>query len=133
MDRKDFLMKGCALCGVTAMITYLDSCSNNNNNHTFNFTIDLSSQANAALANTGGYVVQDDAIVIKTSSGYNAYSLICTHAGCIVNYVSSVPDFRCPCHGSVFDGNGNVVSGPAPSPLQKLNVTQNGTVLTVSS
>jgi cytochrome b6-f complex iron-sulfur subunit len=133
MDRKDFLLKGCALCSVATVVAYLDSCSKNGGDHSFNFTVDLSSPANASLATVGGFVEQDSAIVIKTSTGYKALSLICTHAGCIVNYVSSVPDFQCPCHGSVYDSNGNVVAGPAPSPLQKLNVTQNGTVLTIHS
>jgi cytochrome b6-f complex iron-sulfur subunit len=134
MDRKDFLLKGCALCSVASVITYLDSCSSGNSYYTkFNFTIDLSNSANAALGTVGGYVIQNNAIVIKTSTGYKALSLICTHQGCTVRYVTSQQEFQCPCHGGLYDSNGNVLAGPPPQALQKLNVTQNGNVLTVAS
>lgn len=136
MDRKDFLLKGCAFCTVASVIAYLDSCSKKDTNgyyHSFNFTVDLTAQANAALGTVGGYIEQNGAIVIRTSSGYTALSLTCTHMGCTVNYVSSVPDFQCPCHGSVYNSSGAVIGGPAPLPLQKLNVTQNGNVLTIAS
>jgi Rieske Fe-S protein len=30
--------------------------------------------------------------------------------------------FRCPCHGGVFDAEGNVVEGPPPRPLDRVEV-----------
>jgi cytochrome b6-f complex iron-sulfur subunit len=129
MDRKDFLLTGCGLCAAGGVLAYLDSC--NKGGSGINFTLDLTSPANSALNTVGGYVIQnsDNAIVIHTSSGYNAFSLVCTHQGCIVGYNGS--QFVCPCHGGRYDSNGNVISGPPPSPLQKLTVTQSGNILTI--
>jgi Rieske Fe-S protein len=57
--------------------------------------------------------------------GIYALSLICTHAGCDMSVDGAVSsgDIQCFCHGSVFDGQGNVLRGPASSPLQHLVVT----------
>ncbi len=62
-------------------------------------------------------VFPDQKILLKrTSKGeIAAVSLVCTHLGCTVNRVTT--GFQCPCHGSQFDDSGNVVGGPAPSPL----------------
>ena len=47
-----------------------------------------------------------------------AISGICTHLGCLVEYNREHKNFRCNCHGSEFDLNGNNLSGPALRPLQ---------------
>lgn len=56
-----------------------------------------------------------------------AISAICTHLGCIVS-VQEEGGFFCPCHGSKFDAQGKVVSGPAPRPLvyRALHVSPDG-------
>ena len=48
-------------------------------------------------------------------------SAVCTHLGCTVNLAGK--GFHCPCHGSVFNPNGAVVSGPAPAPLAWFELT----------
>ena len=53
--------------------------------------------------------------VFNGADGFYAISSVCTHLGCNVKHAS--PGFACPCHGSRFDENGQVVEGPAPSPL----------------
>jgi cytochrome b6-f complex iron-sulfur subunit len=53
--------------------------------------------------------------LIRKGNSFRAVSAICTHLGCTVNLAGK--GFHCPCHGSVFDKSGTVVSGPAPSPL----------------
>jgi thiosulfate dehydrogenase [quinone] large subunit len=63
------------------------------------------------------------AILIHLDTGqFAAYSTICTHAGCQVQYDPSLKDLVCPCHGAVYDpaNNAQVVQGPAPYPLQSI-------------
>jgi thiosulfate dehydrogenase [quinone] large subunit len=57
-------------------------------------------------------------IIAHDAGGLYAYTSICTHEGCPVNPPSSAGISYCPCHGSRFDGNGNVLSGVAFRPLE---------------
>jgi cytochrome b6-f complex iron-sulfur subunit len=47
--------------------------------------------------------------------GFFTVSSVCTHLGC--NVKRAATGFECPCHGSRFDENGQVVHGPAPAAL----------------
>lgn len=59
--------------------------------------------------------------LVAKSGGVAAVSLVCTHLGCIVNTIET--GYSCPCHGSVFDDDGEVVGGPAPRGLRWLAVS----------
>ena len=60
------------------------------------------------------------ALLIHTENGFSALSLVCTHLGCTVE--QNANGFACPCHGSRYDANGNVLRGPAQKPLRSLRV-----------
>ncbi len=62
------------------------------------------------------------AYVIGSAGGVYALSAVCTHLGCITRYLSDEKCIACPCHGSRFDLEGNVIHGPAPKPLRWLDV-----------
>jgi len=70
-------------------------------------------------------VLPSNVVIGRDSSGLYAMSAICTHQGCIVedNAETIAAGLNCPCHGSAFDGNGDVTRGPARSPLQHFTVT----------
>ena len=55
-----------------------------------------------------------------------AFSAICTHLGCLVNFNRVKGEFICPCHGGIYDLDGNVVAGPPPAPLKRLPVKIEG-------
>jgi nitrite reductase/ring-hydroxylating ferredoxin subunit len=80
----------------------------------------------------GGLVLADEGVVLVRGEGeeVHAFSATCTHQGCPVSEVTG-GRILCPCHGSAFDAaTGEVVAGPAPSPLPAVDVTvQDGNVL----
>jgi Rieske Fe-S protein len=49
-----------------------------------------------------------------------ALSATCTHLGCQVLWDLRHKQFKCPCHGGVYDAAGNVVEGPPPRPLDAI-------------
>lgn len=51
---------------------------------------------------------------------YAALSPVCTHLGCTVDVVGA--RLLCPCHGSTYDREGNVLRGPAERALQRFPV-----------
>ncbi len=53
--------------------------------------------------------------VIRNANAFHVISAICTHLGCNVQWKGT--EFDCPCHGSRFNPDGTVISGPAPQPL----------------
>lgn len=65
-----------------------------------------------------------DVVIVPTSSGYRAISTTCTHLGCHVYWEPDNNRFFCPCHDGVFDVDGNVKSGPPPTPLRQYKVEE---------
>lgn len=62
-------------------------------------------------------------VVHPSGNTFVAFSAICTHAGCPVQYDQSNTQFICPCHGGVYDARtGQVLQGPPPTPLPKIPV-----------
>ena len=57
----------------------------------------------------------------NSDSDVTALQLKCTHRGHSVNMQET--KLHCPLHGSEFDFSGNVIHGPASSPLKKFPVT----------
>ena len=60
------------------------------------------------------------------------FSPICPHLGCGYRWDGADGLFKCPCHGSIYDIDGNVKGGPAPRPLDTLPVkVENGQLFVI--
>ncbi len=71
-------------------------------------------------------------ILIRTPDGqYRAFSAVCTHLGCTVQYKASDKAIWCACHNGVYDLEGRNVSGPPPRPLTPFVVHDAGGEITV--
>ncbi|MEJ2077613.1 MAG: ubiquinol-cytochrome c reductase iron-sulfur subunit [Acidobacteriota bacterium] len=71
---------------------------------------------------------EEAAWVYRDNEGtFVVYNMHCTHVGCPIRWSAPAHRFFCPCHGGVFDENGNVVAGPPPRPLDRYLVkVENG-------
>jgi len=69
--------------------------------------------------------------LIKNKNETYALSARCTHLGCTLNYDEISNNFRCPCHGSVFDLSGKIVSGPARKNISRIPIDRkaNGDIM----
>ena len=65
-------------------------------------------------------------LIQEEDGSYKAFSMICTHLGCISKWEVEQKKFHCPCHGAEFDPYGNVVAGPPPRPLDELVLAVEG-------
>lgn len=62
-------------------------------------------------------------VVHPSGNTFVAFSAICTHAGCTVDYDPSNVQFNCPCHSGVYDARtGQVLQGPPPLPLASIAI-----------
>jgi cytochrome b6-f complex iron-sulfur subunit len=65
--------------------------------------------------------------------GFLAVHRKCTHLGCSVPWNADEQRFTCPCHASAFDIRGDIVSAPAPRPLDLFPVTIEDGVVSVDT
>lgn len=63
--------------------------------------------------------------MVKMEGQLFALSNICTHLGCIPNWLPAEKKFKCPCHGSGFYQSGINFEGPAPRPLERYKIALN--------
>ncbi len=69
--------------------------------------------------------------IVKTEDSLYALWARCTHLGCTPNWWDSEKRFKCPCHGSNYTIQGDVIAGPAPKPLNRCAIAllSNGEIL----
>jgi len=62
-------------------------------------------------------------ILIRTKKGeFSAFSAICTHLDCTVQYRKDMGVIWCACHNGKYDLTGRNISGPPPRPLEEYRV-----------
>ena len=72
-------------------------------------------------------------ILIRTPAGeLRAFSAVCTHLNCTVQYRPDLTQIWCACHNGHYDLNGKNVAGPPPRPLEAFSVNARGNQIVVS-
>jgi cytochrome b6-f complex iron-sulfur subunit len=91
--------------------------------------------AASALATVGGAaLIESTAGVFLLSrtndTTFSAVEAVCTHEGCTVSGADGAT-YVCPCHGSRYNRNGQVVAGPARANLRQYATTFTDGVATI--
>jgi menaquinol-cytochrome c reductase iron-sulfur subunit len=63
------------------------------------------------------------AVFVRRKQGdakLEVFQTTCPHAGCMLDYSASGDDFKCPCHNSAFQLDGQLDYGPSPRPMDSL-------------
>ena len=98
-------------------------------------TVTLAIKPNDVKANSGQIFRfgSQPAILVKDTNGeLKAFSAVCTHLACIVQYRSDINQIWCACHNGHFDLNGRNVEGPPPKPLEQFVVNVRAEQVVVS-
>ena len=98
-------------------------------------TVTLSIKSEDVKANSGQIFKfgSRPAILVRTPAGeLRAFSAICTHLNCTVQYRSDISHIWCACHNGHYDLNGKNVEGPPPRPLDAYVVNARGKQIVVS-
>ncbi len=64
------------------------------------------------------------ALYKDTTGSLHAFSAICPHLGCVLQWNGEEKSFDCPCHGSRFTCEGKVINGPAATDLKRVEITE---------
>ncbi|MBI3998263.1 MAG: Rieske (2Fe-2S) protein [Armatimonadetes bacterium] len=74
------------------------------------------------------------AILLHTPQGtYKAFTAVCTHLACTVQYRPDFGHIWCACHDGHYDPlSGQVLAGPPPRPLAEFGVTVKGNEIVVT-
>jgi nitrite reductase/ring-hydroxylating ferredoxin subunit len=69
--------------------------------------------------------------VIERDGELTAFSSVCPHLGCAVDFDAEASAFKCPCHRSEFNLTGSPVHGPAPRSLDTLEIEEDGDLVAI--
>lgn len=72
-------------------------------------------------------------ILVRTASGeFKAFSAVCTHLDCIVQYRDDTKQIWCACHNGQYNLSGKNIGGPPPRPLEEFQVNTRGDEVVVT-
>ncbi|MEU3463203.1 Rieske (2Fe-2S) protein [Streptomyces sp. NPDC006733] len=121
------VLRGAALAGVAGLgLTACGGSGGGSGDEKAAGPVTLGPATDVAVG--GAKLFREDKVVVSqpTAGAYQAFSAVCTHAGCVVDKVEDGV-ISCPCHGSTFDARtGAVVQGPATEPLPAVAVRVEG-------
>ena len=72
-------------------------------------------------------------ILVRTESGeLKAFSAVCTHLECIVQYRPDTKQIWCACHNGQYNLSGKNIGGPPPRPLEEYKVNTRGDEIVIT-
>ena len=75
--------------------------------------------------------LQPGVLMRLRDGSYRAFSGVCTHLACTVQYRDNDQIIWCACHDGIYDLEGRNVSGPPPRPLERYDVHELGEEIVV--
>ena len=77
-----------------------------------------------------GWKIRDEQssawVILDEQRRVTAFSPLCTHLGCAYRWQAEKKLFTCPCHGSAFNIQGAVITGPTSRPLDRYSAKLEG-------
>ncbi len=117
IPRRKFLKSIAALLLIPSIAVWIESIKTQ---------LKISSKSKKIVLPSGlddGITFYNNLIVEKTGEDIKIYSSTCTHLGCKINQEKN-NKFVCPCHGSQFALNGEVIKGPATKNLTQFSYSK---------
>ena len=72
-------------------------------------------------------------LIVRTATGeLKAFSAVCTHLDCIVQYRAETKQIWCACHNGQYNLSGQNIGGPPPRPLEEFTVNTRGDDIVVT-
>lgn len=105
-------------------------------NKTEAFGSEILAATKDTLPKVGEAPLRNDAgrfYLMNNQDGLMAFYWKCPHLGCTVPWTPEEKQFHCPCHGSLFNRQGVVVGGPAPRPMDVMEVKVQGANIIVNT
>jgi cytochrome b6-f complex iron-sulfur subunit len=139
ISRKDIINIGWAAAGVLAItelsLAGLSFLSPRKTDGEFGGLFNLGSYEQYPAGSVTPVETRRFYLVRLPEGGFLAVYRRCTHLGCAVPYDPSVSKFICPCHGSGFTMDGDVLNEPAPRPLDlfPLSINESGEIVVDTS
>lgn len=96
--------------------------------------IQILAEAPGTRALVAGLAAEPTYLTVREDGTLHPWGIVdnCTHLGCTFPWNSNENQFQCPCHGSRYDADGNVVRGPAPLPLKLVRVVLAGEYIRIA-
>jgi Rieske Fe-S protein len=123
-DRRQFLNRVWAFFGVVAAVefswlglSFLNSRKERNRPVKTESIITVGTVEQFTPATVTAVPLGQFYLACLADGSFLAMSRTCTHLGCSVPWDEEKNQFVCPCHGSTFNMSGEVLTAPAPRPL----------------
>jgi len=151
VSRRRFCANACQMASCATLATIASACGGGTSSPTspsgpaamlgvlngrFTGSVVQVTAAGSAINEVGGAVLVESTaglfLVARTSANtFQAIDAVCTHEGCTITNIDGAT-YVCPCHGSRYNRNGQVMAGPAMASLRQYSTTFADGVVTIA-